>query len=69
MVNNYISKFKVKPLILRCNSFDIEYFLMSLTNMPENANKKGLVLEQFQPNETCFLNGKRKDRESSTTEL
>lgn len=52
MVNNYISKFKVKPLILRCNSFDIEYFLMSLTNMPENANKKGVVLELFQPNET-----------------
>lgn len=70
MVNNYISKFKVKPLILRCNSFDIEYFLMSLTNMPENANKKGVVLELFQPNETnVFLNGQRKDRESSTTVL
>ena len=23
-----------------------------LTNMPENANKKGVVLELFQPNET-----------------
>lgn len=47
MVNNYILKFKVKFLILRCNLFDIEYFLMFFINMLENVNKKGVVLELF----------------------